>query len=132
MELRVYNTISGKKETFAPIEEGKVKMYACGVTVYDHCHIGHARSVIVFDVIYRYLLHLGYDVNFVRNFTDIDDKTIRDSQAAGISLDEHTRKFKEMFFRDLDTGKAILIYANGHLEAGETLLRLRQLGEGVQ
>jgi cysteinyl-tRNA synthetase len=77
MSLQVYNTMSKQKEPFVPLESGKVRLYVCGVTVYDLCHIGHARSQIVFDVIYRYLRHSGYDVTYVRNFTDIDDKIIR-------------------------------------------------------
>jgi cysteinyl-tRNA synthetase len=76
MAIRVYNTMSGKKEEFVPLQENKVGMYVCGVTVYDLCHIGHARSAIIFDMIYRYLRYRGYDVTFVRNFTDIDDKII--------------------------------------------------------
>jgi len=77
MALLVYNTLTRRKEPFTPLEPGTVKLYVCGVTVYDLCHIGHARSAIVFDVIYRYLKHLGYQVTYVRNFTDIDDKIIR-------------------------------------------------------
>jgi cysteinyl-tRNA synthetase len=76
MALRVYNTLGRKKEQFEPLEPGKVRMYVCGPTVYDSCHIGHARSVIVFDVIARYLRTKGYDVTYVRNFTDVDDKII--------------------------------------------------------
>ena len=76
MTLRVYNTLGRKKERFEPLEPGKVRMYVCGPTVYDSCHIGHARSVIVFDVIARYLRMKGYDVTYVRNFTDVDDKII--------------------------------------------------------
>jgi cysteinyl-tRNA synthetase len=77
MALQVYNTLTKTKEDFVPLENGTVKLYVCGVTAYDFCHIGHARSAIVFDVIYRYLTHLGYKVDYVRNFTDIDDKIIR-------------------------------------------------------
>jgi cysteinyl-tRNA synthetase len=102
MELRVYNTISSKKETFTPIEEGKVKMYACGVTVYDHCHIGHARSGIVFDTIYRYLRAKGYDVTFIKNFTDIDDKIIRKSQQEQIPWQAVGEKYIASFYEDMD------------------------------
>jgi cysteinyl-tRNA synthetase len=76
MTIRVYNTMTGKKEEFVPLRANKVGMYVCGVTVYDLCHIGHARSAIIFDMIYRYLRYRGYEVTFVRNFTDIDDKII--------------------------------------------------------
>jgi cysteinyl-tRNA synthetase len=102
MELRVYNTISGKKEAFTPIEKGKVKMYACGVTVYDHCHIGHARSGIVFDTIFRYLGAKGYDVTFIKNFTDIDDKIIRRSQQEKIPWQAVGEKYISSFYEDMD------------------------------
>ena len=68
MALRVYNTMSARKEEFTPVEEGKVRLYVCGITAYDYCHIGHARANVVFDVISRYFKWLGYDVNYVRNF----------------------------------------------------------------
>ncbi len=83
MALQVYNTLTGKKEEFVPLEPGRVRMYVCGITVYDLCHIGHARSAVVFDVIYRYLLSLDYKVTYVRNFTDIDDKIIRRAAEEG-------------------------------------------------
>ena len=73
MELQIFNTLSGKKEVFEPIRENAVGMYVCGVTVYDYCHVGHARSGVVFDTIFRYLKHCGYDVTYVRNFTDIEE-----------------------------------------------------------
>ena len=76
MTIKIYNTMKRKKEDFIPQKEGKVSMYACGVTVYDLSHIGHARAMVVFDVIYRYLKASGYEVTFVRNYTDIDDKII--------------------------------------------------------
>ena len=84
MALRVYNTLSGEKETFIPLVPGKAGMYVCGVTVYDYCHIGHARANVVFDVIYRYLMYSGYDVTYVRNYTDIDDKIINRANQEGV------------------------------------------------
>jgi cysteinyl-tRNA synthetase len=84
MTIRVYNTLTGKKEDFVPLHEGKVGMYVCGVTVYDLCHIGHARSAIIFDILYRYLRYRGYEVTFVRNFTDIDDKIINRANQEGV------------------------------------------------
>jgi len=102
MAIKIFNSLSGKKEEFKPIQEGAVKMYACGVTVYDHCHIGHARSAIVFDVIYRYFMARGYKVTYVRNFTDIDDKIIKKSQAEGIAWDEVGKKYIESFYEDMD------------------------------
>ncbi len=85
MPLRIYNTLTGKKEEFIPLEEGKVKMYVCGVTVYDRGHIGHARAAVVFDVIYRFLRHLGYQVTYVQNYTDVDDKIIKRANQEGVS-----------------------------------------------
>ncbi len=76
MGLRIYNTLTRKKEPFEPLITGQVRMYVCGPTVYDLCHIGNARSVVVFDVVARYLRQADYDVTYVRNFTDVDDKII--------------------------------------------------------
>ncbi|MCX5811639.1 MAG: cysteine--tRNA ligase [Proteobacteria bacterium] len=102
MTIRVYNTFTGKKEEFIPVHVGKVKLYVCGVTVYDHCHIGHARSAIVFDVIYRYLKTKGYEVTFVKNFTDIDDKIIKKANIEGISWKEVGTKYITSFYEDMD------------------------------
>jgi cysteinyl-tRNA synthetase len=102
MTIRVYNTFTGKKEEFIPVHTGKVKLYVCGVTVYDHCHIGHARSAIVFDVIYRYLKAKGYDVAFVKNFTDIDDKIIKKANIEGIPWQEVGTKYITSFYEDMD------------------------------
>ena len=100
--MYIYNTLSGKKEEFKPIKSNKVGMYACGVTVYDFCHIGHARSFIVFDVIYRYLIYKGYDVTFVRNFTDIDDKIIKRANEEGVTFDKISERFIDEFNKDVD------------------------------
>ncbi|GAB4294222.1 MAG: cysteine--tRNA ligase [Desulfuromonadia bacterium] len=101
MGLRLYNTLTGKKEDFVPLVPGKVGMYVCGVTVYDHCHIGHARANVVFDMIYRYLLFSGYDVTYVRNYTDIDDKIINRANEQGISWKELAERFIGEFDRDM-------------------------------
>ncbi|QBM17396.1 cysteine--tRNA ligase [Marinobacter sp. JH2] len=81
--MRIYNTLTQKKEEFQPIEPGKVSMYVCGMTVYDYCHLGHGRVLVAFDVISRYLRHRGYDVHYVRNVTDIDDKILRRADENG-------------------------------------------------
>ena len=101
MTLRVYNTLSAGKEEFVPLEPGKVRMYVCGVTVYDHCHIGHARANVVFDVIYRYLRYLGYDVTYVRNYTDIDDKIINRALKEGVPFNAISERFIAEFDRDM-------------------------------
>ncbi len=101
MSLRVYNTLKGQKEDFQPLEPGKVKMYVCGVTVYDYCHIGHARANIVFDIIYRYLQFAGFDVTYVRNYTDVDDKIIKRANERGISSKELSEEFIRAFDEDM-------------------------------
>ncbi len=85
--LRIHNSLTKQKEDFTPITEGKIKMYVCGVTVYDFCHIGHGRTFVNFDVIVRYLRYKGFDVTYVRNITDIDDKIIKRAAEQGISTD---------------------------------------------
>lgn len=102
MALQVYNTLTKEKEPFIPLEPGKVKLYVCGITAYDYCHIGHARSVIVFDVIYRYLLHRGYEVSYVRNFTDIDDKIIRRANEEGTDYRTIADRYIAAFYEDMD------------------------------
>ncbi|MDI6763810.1 MAG: cysteine--tRNA ligase [Thermodesulfobacteriota bacterium] len=102
MSLRIYNTPTGKKEDFLPLRGKQVGMYACGVTVYDLCHIGHARSAIVFDTIYRYLHYRGYDVTFVRNFTDIDDKIIKRANEEGVDYRAIAEKYIEEFNIDME------------------------------
>ena len=103
MSLRVYNTLKGQKEDFKPLEPGKVSMYVCGVTVYDYCHIGHARANIVFDIIYRYLQFSGLDVTYVRNYTDVDDKIIKRANERGISSKELSEEFIRAFDEDMAT-----------------------------
>jgi len=102
MPLQVYNTLSKQKEAFVPLEPGKVRFYVCGVTVYDYCHIGHARSAIVFDVIYHYLKRGGYEVTYVRNFTDIDDKIIRRANETQGDYREIADRFIAAFYQDMD------------------------------
>lgn len=102
MSLRVYNTIERKKVPFVPVKPGKVAMYVCGPTVYDSCHIGHARSVIVFDVILKYLKATGFEVTYVRNFTDVDDKIINRAGQLGVDSSEVAEKYIKEFYEDMD------------------------------
>jgi cysteinyl-tRNA synthetase len=102
MALRVYNTLSGDKEVFVPLVPGKAGMYVCGVTVYDHCHIGHARAYISFDVIFRYLKYAGFDVTYVRNYTDIDDKIIRRANQEGCDYRTIADRYIRTFDEDMD------------------------------
>ena len=100
--LTIYNSLSNKKEVFEPIVPGQVRMYVCGMTVYDYCHIGHARVLVVFDVVYRFLKHLGYEVTYVRNITDIDDKIINRANEAGEEYFEFTDRFIRAMHGDAD------------------------------
>ncbi len=100
--MKIYNTLTCKKEEFVPLSPGRATIYACGVTVYDHCHIGHARSAVVFDIMRRYLNYRGLDVLYVRNFTDIDDKIINRAKQEGVSWDEVAKKYTDEYYRDMD------------------------------
>ncbi|WP_118179172.1 cysteine--tRNA ligase [Paraburkholderia phosphatilytica] len=100
--LRIYNTLARDKQTFVPLEEGVVRMYVCGMTVYDYCHVGHARVMVVFDVVQRWLRTLGYRVTYVRNITDIDDKIIRRAVENGESIKALTDRFIAALHEDAD------------------------------
>ncbi len=100
--LQIYNTLSRSKQTFIPIEPGRVKIYVCGMTVYDYCHIGHARVMIVFDMVVRWLRASGYSVTYVRNITDIDDKIIHRAVENGESISELTKRFIDAMHADSD------------------------------
>jgi len=98
--LHLYNTLTQQKEEFTPIEAGKIRMYVCGVTTYDYCHLGHGRMLVVFDVIVRFLRFCGFDVTYVRNITDIDDKIINRANELGIRFDELSEKFITIMHED--------------------------------
>ena len=100
--LKIHNSLTRRKEVFTPIEPGKVRMYVCGMTVYDYCHIGHARVLVVFDVVYRFLKHLGYEVNYIRNITDIDDKIIQRANENGEDFRALTERFIAAMHEDTD------------------------------
>ena len=100
--MKLYNTLTRTKEEFIPLEEGKVKMYVCGPTVYNYIHIGNARPFIMFDTLRRYLQYKGYDVTFVQNFTDVDDKIIKRGHEEGISPEDVANKYINEYFVDAD------------------------------
>ena len=100
--MKLYNTLTRKKEEFVPVEEGKVKMYVCGPTVYNYIHIGNARPFIIFDTLRRYLEYRGYDVTYVQNFTDVDDKIIKRGHEEQISPEEVANKYIDEYFIDAD------------------------------
>lgn len=98
--LKIYNTLARKKQTFVPLEPGKVSMYVCGMTVYDYCHLGHARVMVVFDMVSRWLRALGFDVTYVRNITDIDDKIIKRANENGEDISVLTQRFIDAMDED--------------------------------
>ncbi|RKX62812.1 MAG: cysteine--tRNA ligase [Thermodesulfobacteriota bacterium] len=102
MTIKIYNTFTRKKEAFEPLTSGYVRMYVCGITAYDRCHIGHARSAVVFDAVLRHLRHRGFDVNFIKNFTDIDDKIINRALEEGISPETLAEREIKHFYQDID------------------------------
>jgi cysteinyl-tRNA synthetase len=101
--MRIYNTLTGRKDEFVPIDPLQVRMYSCGITAYDHCHIGHARSAIVFDVMRRYIKFKGYNIVYIRNFTDIDDKIINRARQEGIAWNAVAQKYIDEYYRDMDS-----------------------------
>lgn len=101
MTLTLYNTLTRKKEPFVPLEEGKVKMYVCGPTVYNYIHIGNARPAIVFDTVRKYLEYKGYEVQYVSNFTDVDDKLIKAANEHGEEVPVIAERFIKAYFEDV-------------------------------
>jgi cysteinyl-tRNA synthetase len=102
MSIRIYNTLTRRKEPFTPLEPNHVKIYVCGITSYDYCHIGHARSALAFDMIVRYLRYRGYTVTYIRNFTDIDDKIINRASEQNTTTEELANRFIQEFYIDMD------------------------------
>jgi cysteinyl-tRNA synthetase len=120
MALRLYNTLSGKIEDFHPLDHNRVRMYACGPTVYDYGHIGNFRTFIAVDLLYRFLRQSGYDVRYVMNITDVDDKIIRNSARDGVSVQQYTAKFIQAFLDDsttLSIEPPVLVRATEHINA---------------
>ena len=109
--LKIFNTLTGRKDAFEPLVPGQIRMYVCGVTVYDYSHLGHARSALVFDVIRRYLEYRGFNVTFVKNFTDVDDKIINRANQLGIPWQEVTTKYIDAYYRDM--GRLGVLTAKG-------------------
>jgi cysteinyl-tRNA synthetase len=120
MALRLYNTLSAKIEEFRPLQANQVRMYACGPTVYDYGHIGNFRTFIAVDLLYRFFRQSGYDVRYVMNITDVDDKIIRNSARDGVSVQQYTAKYEKAFLEDsvtLNIEKPMLVRATEHIPA---------------
>ncbi|MGE4273369.1 MAG: cysteine--tRNA ligase [Desulfitobacterium sp.] len=130
MSLRLFNTMSHQKEEFIPREEGKVAMYTCGPTVYNYFHVGNGRMLVVFDMIRRYLLYKGYDVTFVQNFTDIDDKIINRGNEEGMDPLKLAEKYIEEYFKD---AKALnLMTASIHPKATDHIPEMIEIIKGLE
>ena len=125
--LSIYNTLTGEKEVFHSLQPKTVRMYVCGVTVYDYCHLGHARSALVFDVIRRHLEYSGYRVEFAKNFTDVDDKIIKRANEQSVSCDVITEKYIEAYYEDM--GKLGIRQASIEPKATEHMTDIVRLTE---
>lgn len=132
MPLRLYNTLSAKVEEFRPLQDNEVKMYACGPTVYDYGHIGNFRTFVAVDILHRFLAQSGYQVRHVMNITDVDDKIIRNSAKAGVSVRQYTEKYEKAFLEDaaaLGIVQPILVRATDHIkEMAEFIAALEEKG----
>src|SRR5208337_1877204 len=128
MPLRLFNTLSGKIEDFHPLDDNRVRMYACGPTVYDYGHIGNFRTFIAVDLLYRFLLQSGYDVRYVMNITDVDDKIIRNAARDGVTVQQYTAKYTKAFFEDsalLNISAPNFVHATEHIpEMAEFIAKL--------
>lgn len=125
MAIRFYNTLTKQIEEFIPVEEGKVKIYMCGPTVYDYFHIGNARSFVMIDIIRRYFIYKGYEVKFVMNLTDIDDKIINKAISEGVTADEVAQKYTQAFFEDIQ--KLKIKPADVYPKATENIINIIEL-----
>jgi len=115
--MKIYNTLTKQKEEFTPIEEKKVRMFVCGPTVYDYVHIGNARTFVFFDVVGRYLEYKNYELNYVQNITDIDDKIIARARDESKKPDEVAAEFKAAFIKD--TGDLKIVSVNNYASASD-------------
>jgi len=125
MTLTLYNTLTRRKEVFEPLELDTVRMYCCGVTVYDYCHLGHARSYIVWDIVRRYLMWRGYRVRYVQNFTDIDDKILNRARTEQSSMQAVAQKFTQAYFEDM--ARLNILEANEYTYATHTIDGIQRL-----
>ena len=130
MKLELYNTLTRKKEIFEPISAPEVGLYTCGPTVYNYAHIGNFRTFVSQDLLKRYLIYLGYQVNHVMNITDVDDRTIKKSQDLKIPLNQVTEKYIKAFFQDLETLN--ILKANVYPRATEHITEMIRIIEKLE
>ena len=132
MPLRLYNTLSGKVEEFRPMDDSRVRMYACGPTVYDYGHIGNFRTFVAVDMLYRFLRQSGYDVRYVMNITDVDDKIIRNASRDGVTVQQYTAKYEKAFLEDsaaLNIERPMLVRATEHIpQMAQFIAQLQEKG----
>ena len=112
MSLRLYNSLTREKAPFQPLQDDMVTMYCCGITVYDYCHLGHARTCITWDLVRRYLQWSGYTVKYVQNFTDIDDKILNRAVQEGSTMEAVSERFIAAYFEDMERLGVCLLYTS--------------------
>jgi cysteinyl-tRNA synthetase len=130
MTLSIYNTLTRRQEPFTTVEPGKVKMYYCGVTVYDYCHLGHARACIAWDVVRRYLQFIGYDVRYIQNFTDIDDKILNRARQEKSTMEAVAERYIQAYFEDMS--RLGIIEANEYPRATYTMNGIQRLIQDLE
>ena len=129
MPLKIYNTLSKEKETFKPLNKKKVNIFVCGPTVYNFAHLGHAKTYVQFDVAVKYLRYFGYDVFYLQNITDIDDKIIKKADSEGIGYKEVVEKYRREYFKDMNSlgVDSVTKYANATDYINEIVSQVERL-----
>ncbi len=130
MTLSIYNTLTRRQEEFQPVEPGQVRMYYCGVTVYDYCHLGHARACIVWDVVRRYLEFIGYRVRYIENFTDIDDKILNRARKENSTMETVAERYIQAYFEDM--GRLGVREADEYPRATHTMNGIKRLIQDLE
>ena len=130
MSVVLYNTLSRRKEPFQPLTAGTAKIYCCGVTVYDYCHLGHARCYVVWDIVRRYLQWRGYDVHYVQNFTDIDDKILNRARKEATTMEAISQRYIQAYHEDM--ARLNILEADEYTYATHTIDGIKRLIGGLE